>query len=231
MLNQNQLHFSQATPSPGASGRLSTLIPPFSRNLHTDSILASTFDTTDIDPLDEVCLFLDTMAHPLSLQGIETIDITITAADFQTSSFTKLPENTSSSPSGRHLTHYKLLACDANLSALLATMITIPFRHGFAPSRWLTAIQIMLEKDPGNPQIHCLRVIQLLEADMNLAFRLLWGRRLVHHALSHDALTTWNFGNLPGVSCLSAVLLKVISYDYIRARRLTAVVFINDDKA
>ena len=66
---------------------------------------------------------------------------------------------------------------------------------------------------------------------MNLAFRLLWRHRLVYHALSHDALTKWNFGNLTGVSCLSAVLLKVISYDYIRARRLTAVVFINDDKA
>ena len=104
-------------------------------------------------------------------------------------------------------------------------MISLPFKIGFAPSRWRTAIQIMLEKDPGDPQIHRLRVIQLLEADMNLAFPLLWGRRLVYHALSYDVLTKWNFGNLPGASCLSALLLKVVSYDYIRARRTTAIVF------
>jgi hypothetical protein len=53
-------------------------------------------------------------------------------------------------------------------------------------------------KEPGNPLIIKLRVIQLLEADMNFAFRLLWGKRLVHHALSHNALTPLNFGGRPG---------------------------------
>ena len=32
-------------------------------------------------------------------------------------------------------------------------------------------------------------------------------------------------------SCLSALLLKVLSYDYIRLRRITAVIFNNDAKA
>jgi hypothetical protein len=39
----------------------------------------------------------------------------------------------------------------------------------------------MIEKDPVNQTISKLRVIQLLEADMNFAFRLLWGKILVHH--------------------------------------------------
>ena len=69
-------------------------------------------------------------------------------------------------------------------------------------------IQIMLEKDKGSPLITRLCVIQLLEADMNLAFRLFWGHQLVHHALDHNALIKWNFGNLPGASCLSVLILK-----------------------
>ena len=103
-------------------------------------------------------------------------------------------------------------------------MISIPFRIGFAPRRWRTAIQILLEKDSGDPQIHRLRVIQLLEADMNLAFRLLWGRRLA----SISCPLLWRsykmeFWYLPGASCLSALLLKVVSYDYIRACQTTAM--------
>lgn len=86
-----------------------------------------------------------------------------------------------------------------------------------------------MDQDVGNPLLTCLHVIQLLEADMNLAFCL----QLVYHALDHNALNKWNFGNLPGASCLclSALLLKVLSYDYIRLRCTTAVIFNNNAKA
>ena len=97
--------------------------------------------------------------------------------------------------------------------------------------RWRTAVQFMLEKEPGNPTISKLRVIQLLEADMNFAFRLLWGKRLVHHALSHNALSPWNFGDRPGARVHSALLLKTISYDYLRYTRHNAIMFDNDAKA
>jgi hypothetical protein len=56
----------------------------------------------------------------------------------------------------------------------------------------------MLEKEAGNPVITKLRVIQLLKADMDFASHLLWGERLVHHALSHNAHTPLYFGGGPG---------------------------------
>jgi hypothetical protein len=89
----------------------------------------------------------------------------------------------------------------------------------------------MLEKEPGNLLITKLRVIQPLEADMNFAFRLLWGKRLVHHALSHNALTPLNFGGRPGCRVHSALLLKTLSYDYICYTCLNAIIFNNDAKA
>ena len=112
------------------------------------------------------------------------------------------------------------------LSHILARAITLPFQHGFLPTRWCTAFQFMLEKEPGNPLITKLRVIQLLEADMNFAFSLLWGKRLVHHALSHNALNPLNFGGRPGCRAHSALLLKTLSYDYICCTRLNAIISI-----
>ena len=137
----------------------------------------------------------------------------------------------SSSPSGHHMTHYKVLAKDKGLSHILAWAITLPFQHGFSPTRWRTAIQFMLENEPGYPLITMLRVIQLLEADMSFAFRLLWGKHHVHHALAQNALTPLNFGGRPGCRVHSALLLEVLSYDYIRYTQLNAIIFKNNAKA
>ena len=89
----------------------------------------------------------------------------------------------------------------------------------------------MLEKEPGNPIISKLRVIQLLEVDMSFAFQLLWGKCLVHNALAHNLLSPWNFGGCPGIRVHSALLLKTISYDYLRFTWHNAIIFDNDAKA
>jgi hypothetical protein len=65
---------------------------------------------------------------------------------------------------------------------------------------------------------------------MNFAFHLLWGKRLVHHALSHNALSPWNFGGRPGTRVHSALLLKTISYNYLRYTCHNAIIFDNDAK-
>ena len=66
------------------------------------------------------------MAIPESLMGINQTDIVITQEN--------LSEDTAFSPSGQHLAHYKVLPTDGTISALLASMITLPFQLGFAPS-------------------------------------------------------------------------------------------------
>ena len=66
---------------------------------------------------------------------------------------------------------------------------------------------------------------------MNFAFHLLWGQHLVQNALSHKALSPWNFGSRPGVRVHSALLLKTISYDYLCYTRQNAIIFDNDANA
>lgn len=92
-------------------------------------------------------------------------------------------------------------------------------------------LQIMLLKEPGNFKIDRLRVIQLIEADINMYFRLIWGKRLVRHSLHRDRIPYEQFGSKPGALATSAALLKVISFDLIRILRAQATIFNNDASA
>ena len=63
-----------------------------------------------------------------------------------------------------------------------SAVISIPFEFDFTLDQWLNALQVMLEKTKGNPRLDKLRVIQLIEADLNMMLRIIFGRRLVHWA-------------------------------------------------
>ena len=90
--------------------------------------------------------------------------------------FSKWKEKTTTSPSGRHLGHYKAILQEPDLIQYHCIMASLPLTYGFTPKRWTKAIQIMLEKNPGNPLIHRLRGILILEADLNWVLRLIWAK-------------------------------------------------------
>jgi hypothetical protein len=66
----------------------------------------------------------------------------------------RMDERTSSSPSGRHLGHYKVAAKSELLSNLHTIMMSIPYMVGISPQRWRQIIDVMLEKKPGERKIH-----------------------------------------------------------------------------
>jgi hypothetical protein len=95
------------------------------------------------------------------------IDTEISEEDF-ISGFKGWKESTSTSPSGRHLGHYKAIVNDPDLKkqdpekshlreretnfvSSLVKLLNIPIKYGFAPKRWCTSVTVMIEKDPGNP--------------------------------------------------------------------------------
>ena len=63
----------------------------------------------------------------------------------------KTREMTASSPSGVHMGHYKIGAENNEIAEILASMASMPFMNGFAPSRWENSIHVMLEKIAGCP--------------------------------------------------------------------------------
>jgi hypothetical protein len=97
-------------------------------------------------------------------------------------------ESTSTSPSGRPLGHYKALAQLTVLLHCFVQFMSIVVAQGIAIPRWCNATNVMIEKDPGKPCIHRLRIIHLFEADYNSFLKLQCGHRLVRHAMSLDLL-------------------------------------------
>jgi hypothetical protein len=120
------------------------------------------------------------------------VDISIEA--FQ-SCYRAGKENTSSSPSGRHVGHYKAaFTCDA-LSALHVTMMTILFQAGFPPKWWQRIIDILLEKNPGNARIHRLHILSLVESDFNQAVCIIITRQLTFHMEDNNMIPAMQYGS------------------------------------
>jgi hypothetical protein len=89
----------------------------------------------------------------------------------------------------------------------------------------------MLEKTKGCARIDKLRVIQLLEADLNMALRIIFGRRLIQRAEDRGTIPMSQWGSRPNRSSTDAILLKRLSYDGLSLLRHSAIIFNNDCKA
>eukprot|EP00957_Ditylum_brightwellii_P033889 2568183-Ditylum_brightwellii.AAC.1 len=87
-------------------------------------------------------------------------------------------------------------------------MMTLPFQLGFSPLRWQKAIDVMLEKDLGSPKITRLRIIVIVEGDMNAIMKVIWNRRLVPVAENTEMISPVQFVNRKGRTALDALLLK-----------------------
>jgi hypothetical protein len=64
--------------------------------------------------------------------------------------------------------------------------MTVPLDAGFCPERWKQAVDVMLEKVPGIPRSDKLRIIQLLEADINQLLRIEFSRNITRLAKDNE---------------------------------------------
>ena len=141
--------------------------------------------------------------------------------------FRKWRESTSTSPSGRHLGHYKsLLSIDSNASKytteipdpgpnllkVLYHIAAAAFRSGITLPRWQNITTCMIEKIPGTPRINKLRVIHLYEADYNAVNKLVWQRGVVWDAHQKGSLNKAQSGSRPARTCIEVVTSKDMKY-------------------
>jgi hypothetical protein len=167
--------------------------------------------------------------NPLLTKMISPV---VTTEDF-ISCFGCVAEKTSSYPSGHHVGHY--LACTDmkdGLSGLLAVvhaaMMSIPLAEGFFPERWRQAIDIMLEKIPGVPRINKLRIIQLIEADLNQVLRSAFALNISKLAQDTPGIIIEHQYGRSHQTCLTPVLNKFLTVQLLIQKKTNGIVFDND---
>lgn len=103
----------------------------------------------------------------------------LTKANFK-KFYNKTKEQTSSSPSGLHLGHWKAAAKSDLISETLTKIIKIAINNAHTLKRWMVVFAVLLEKNTGKPLLHRFRTIHIIESDLNYIMRTLWGRHMMN---------------------------------------------------
>ena len=234
LLRRNQDHYHQAAATPFGKPPLSTKLGVTGTSPFCKSVLDGTVDYTEFT--SEAQEFLLQLKRDPNLP---TISSTVSLDDFR-QGIIKWRKDTSTSPSGLHLGHLKALtiALSDNTDTLATELLSVNHllleisRLRKQPlKRWLDEVEVMLEKDPGDPKLHRLRIICLYEADYNLFLKLLWAKRLVPHAEKHGLLGDAQGGNRAGRTSNDVSAHKVLQFVYARITRTNIASFDNDAKS
>jgi hypothetical protein len=202
---RNIHHFGQAKETPWTKPPFSAI--PFEGNGPiADAILLGEFHYEPSGPHGR---YIQLLLNALR-QKLPTLPTDITAEDIS-NGFRAWKEITSTSPSNRHLGHCKALLSPDGRKITDATthlaeeimdahhqMTALCAKLGLSLHRWQETVTAMLEKDQGSPKLHRLRVIHLLEADLNLLIKIIIARRFVWHGEKHNAFGEAQAGGRPG---------------------------------
>ena len=137
----------------------------------------------------------------------------------------KKRETTVTSPYGLHVGHYKAALHKLNILNVHRILLLIPFKLGLVPGRWQTTVQTMIEKEPGTPWIHRLRIIELFDAQANAGFQIFVGRKMMQYAVQNGLLQAESFGSTPGKMATSALVQKLVTVDQLRIERRAGGIF------
>jgi hypothetical protein len=170
--------------------------------------------------------------HPL----LERITNPVVTAKDVESAFKCVPEKTASSPSGRGVHHSKACAEDSSdglsdiLCEVYATMMTVPLETSYCPERWKQAIAVMLENIPRVSRSDKLRIIQLLEADLNKVLWVAFARNITKLEKKHDGIISEHQYGRAHKTCMMPVLNKLFTVKLLIQKRTVGNVFDNDAK-
>jgi hypothetical protein len=217
---RNQRHFGQAE-SDGTPFTKESMKHKFNWSASTNEAeLVLKGEYNDKELSDITRLFLDNMTR---ITETEVAPKFLTLKEF-TGKFKVWRESTSTSPSGKHLGHYKALVATINRSLeegerttyrayqeetaeCYIGLINYAIKHRYSLRRWKTIVNMMIYKEHGNVKIHRLRVIHLYEADLSLLWGVKW-REGMHNALRTKSLHQGQYGGLPGRDCTSLTYLE-----------------------
>jgi hypothetical protein len=186
LLCRNRQHFSQAKDTPFATEPLNKTSNWQGTGPNADSVLSGSFNPITDTNSSSIYDVSSTSTQILKSCYRRLADIPPGLSLLEMKKAYRIwNKNTSTSPSGRHPGHYhailKVDGLKPNSAEALVTaksrnsiwtihhsLFNYGIRNAHCFSRWKQIVNAMIEKEPGNPSIHCLRVIHLYKNDYNL---------------------------------------------------------------
>jgi hypothetical protein len=230
---RNILHFGQAKGTPFTEKPLSS-INWQANSTEAKDILNGAIPLSFLNGNPYVEQILRYMAKRKNLPEIDTY----ITPDHVSKGFRKWRESTSTSPSGCHLGLRRISSytyedpeveeARRQILQVQTDVINIPIQNGFSPTRWQTVVNAMLEKIPGKPFLHKLRVIHILEADYNLALKQIFGKRLLQNCEKFGMLGDVQDGFRKGRSTIRTILHNEITNDYNKRLRINNYIGMTD---
>jgi hypothetical protein len=248
LINRNILHFGQAKMTDFASGPLADELGYLGTNEASMSLLNGKLPQA----YSQVSETTQMIIEQLMEKKHSTLEYNVTFEDF-CNAIRHWDEKTTTSPSGRHLGHYRALlmnfeersiktntannTSDSEPSKAICILkvyyniLIAAINSGTSLQRWQTSHTSMIQKVVGNSRIDKLRVIHIYEADYNLFLKLFWGRQLVYNSERNRRLNEGQYGSRPGKKCSDQVVKKIMVYEYSKVTRTPMASMDNDAKS
>ena len=231
IINRNIKHFGQAKGTPFTITPLDDYVDFSASSDTSEYILQGEFTDDDLSDITNLVI--------KNLQQIECMNQqtnTLSMEEF-IDKFKHWKESTYTNPA-RHLGHYlalikphgiteepmvsELKTKREDLLTIHLGIINYCLKFGYSLERWRVSITMMIEKEPGNPKLHRLRVIHIYETDYNLILGVKH-RQLIHHMNDNQLFNDGVYSNRPGFSAQDPVFLEEMQHEYCRLTRYSHI--------
>ena len=143
------------------------------------------------------------------------------AVEDMTTGFRKWKGSKTTSPSHRHLGHYKCflesdrndakpehIAFDNAILQTINTILNATIASGVPLIRWITSLVVMIEKISAVPRINKVRVFNIYEAYYNLMLKYFWLNQAIKYAVKNKTTDEKQWGGVPGGSVHLVTLIN-----------------------
>ena len=161
-------------------------------------------------------------------QSLPPVIGSLSTTEFQ-GMFRKKHEVTSSDPHGMNYSIWKGMAKRDHLSNFPSILISLPFIYGFANTRWMNMIDVMLEKKTGVLHIHMLRIIGSVCPEFNTALSYFIGHRGQQN-FENTSPSDEQHGSRQHRQAIDAAMLKLLTMETARHSKRTIAMTQYDEK-